>query len=380
VAKTLKPGVGAWSHRPDPPDAAGRVEGGSEERARALLDAMPAVVLRVRRDGAILDYKADRDFDFALPPHAFLGKTLREVVPHMADAAMLCIERALETGRVQIQEYQTMVGGRLRDREARVVASGPDEVLAVVRDLTEQREAHRMKEQFVSMISHELRTPLTAIHGALALLTEGVLGPIPDRAREMLGVATANTERLIRLTNDIIDVQRLRLGQFEIVKTACNAADLAAQAVDAMRVLAARVQITLECAPQAVPLIADGDRIVQVLLNLLSNAIRHSPPGSTVNVTASQRGDRVVFQVKDRGTGIPVYNLETIFEAFKQADAPDMRARGGMGLGLYICRKIVEAHGGRIWAESAPGQGATFTFTLPLADAYRDAEGPRPAA
>jgi signal transduction histidine kinase len=223
------------------------------------------------------------------------------------------------------------------------------------------------------MVSHELRTPLTAIHGALALLTEGVLGPIPDRAREMLGVAAANAERLIRLTNDIIDVQRLRLGKFEIIESACNAADLAAQAVDAARVLAARAGVTLECAAQAVPLVADGDRIVQVLLNLVGNAIRHSPPGSTVSVTAGQRGDRVVFQVSDRGPGIPVYNLESIFEAFQQADAPDTRTKGGLGLGLYISRKIIEAHGGRIWAESTPGEGATFTFTLPLAAVRRDA-------
>lgn len=378
--KTLKPAIAARPQPAAPPPPAGRPESDGEARTRVLLDAIPDAVLRVRRDGTIVDCKAAPAFDLALPPQVFLGKTLCEVAPHVAAAVMPCLERALQTGAVQILEYQIMVGGRLRDREARIVASGPDEVLAIVRDLTEQREAQRMKEHFVSMISHELRTPLTAIHGALALLTEGVLGPIPDRAKEMLGVAAANTERLIRLTNDIIDVQRLRLGQFEIVKTACNAADLAAQAVDAMRVLAARVQVTLECAPQAVPMVADGDRIVQVLLNLLSNAIRHSPPGSTVSVTASQRRDRVAFQVRDRGPGIPAYNLETIFEAFKQADAPDGRARGGAGLGLYICRKIVEAHGGRIWAESAPGEGATFTFTLPLANAHRDTEGSPPAA
>jgi len=339
-----------------------------DTRSRALLDAIPDLVLRVRRDGTIVDYKADREIDFALPPSLLKGKTLHEVLPNMAEPSMQCIERALRTGKVQVQEYQTLVGGGLRDREARVVASGSDEVVAIIRDVTEQREAQRMKDHFVSMVSHELRTPLTAIHGALALLTEGVLGEIPERAHQMLGIATANTERLIRLTNDIIDVQRIRLGKFEIVKGACNTADLLAHAVDAMRPLAERAGVTLDSAPQAVPLVADDDRIVQVFVNLLGNAIRYSPPGAAVSATAVPRGDRIVFQVKDRGPGIPVYNLESIFEAFQQADAPDIRAKGGIGLGLYICRRIVEAHGGRIWAESAPGEGATFTFTLPTGE------------
>jgi len=338
----------------------------SEAQSQALLNAIPDLMCRLSRDGVIVGYKVEREAEVAVPPDVALGRTIQELFPDLAPQIMRTVERALHTGTVQTLEYQILTRGSLRDREARVVAAGKDDVVMIIRDVTDQRSAQRMKDFFVSMVSHELRTPLTAVHGALGLLTDGLLGEFPEKGRRMLDIATANTERLIRLTNDIIEVQRIRLGKFEIVRGMCSATDLMVHAVDAVRPLAAKTQVGLEYRPHEVQVSVDSDRIVQVLTNLLSNAIRFSPEGTTVRLTAERRDDQVVFHVQDRGPGIPVYELENVFEAFKQVEAPDMRWKGGIGLGLFICRSIVEAHGGRIWAESTPGEGSTFSFTLPL--------------
>ncbi len=338
----------------------------SRAESQALLDAIPDLMCRLNRDGTVVGYKGERETDVGVPPEVALGRTIYELFPDLAPQVMRAVDRALRTGKTQALEYQVLIRGSLRDREGRVVATSKNEAVLIVRDITEQRSAERMKDFFVSMVSHELRTPLTAVRGALGLLSDGVLDELPDKGRQMLDIATANTERLIRLTNDILEVQRIRLGKFEIEKGLCNAADLMVQAVDAVRPLAAKGGVKVEYATPDVHMSADSDRIVQVLTNLLSNAIGHSPLGTTIHLMAEGRADRAVFQVKDQGPGIPVYELEHIFDAFRQVEAPDLRGKGGIGLGLFICRSIIDAHGGRIWAESAPGEGSTFSFSLPL--------------
>jgi signal transduction histidine kinase len=351
----------------------------SEARSQALLNAIPDLVCRLNRVGAIVDYKAEHAADDAHPAPAH-GTTIREILPDVAPEVTRAVERALRTGETQVLEYQLLVGGSIRDREARIVGAGADEVVMIVRDVTEQRAAERMKDFFVSMVSHELRTPLTAVHGALRLLSGGALREFPEKQQQMLDIATANTERLIRLTNEILEAQRIRLGRFEIVKGACDVSALMTQALETVRPQAAKARVALVCTPHTARLNADGDRMVQVLTNLLSNAIRFSPAGATVRLSATGQGAQVVFQVRDQGPGIPVYDLQSIFEAFRQVEAPDMRWKGGIGLGLFICRSIVEAHGGRIWAESAPGHGSTFSVALPLgngaASAGATAAGP----
>jgi hypothetical protein len=248
----------------------------------------------------------------------------------------------------------------------RLVDGKHDVTNAIFRDVTARLEIERMKDEFVSTVSHELRTPLTSIRGALGLLTAGVLSAEPAKARRMLEIAVTNTDRLIRLINDILDIERIESGRVKLEKRSCPAASLMAQAMDSVRELANRAGVKLELFPASGSLLADPDRVVQTLTNLVDNAIKFSPSSSTVTLRATARRGEMLFEVKDQGRGIPADKLGVIFERFQQVDASDEREKGGTGLGLAICRSIVDQHGGRIWVESEVGQGSSFYFTLPL--------------
>lgn len=233
------------------------------------------------------------------------------------------------------------------------------------RDVTERREVERVKDEFVSVVSHELRTPLTSIRGSLGLLASGRMGTLESRGQRLLDIATQNTDRLVRLINDILDLERLQSGKAALDKRACDAAELLRQAAEVLRSAADGAGVTLVADPVAAQVIADPDRIVQVLVNLLGNALKFSPAGATVRLGAEQHGAELRFRVRDEGRGIPAEKIESIFGRFQQVDSSDSRQKGGSGLGLAICRSIVEQYGGRIWAESVPGEGSTFWFTLP---------------
>jgi PAS domain S-box-containing protein len=233
------------------------------------------------------------------------------------------------------------------------------------RDVTERREVERMKDEFVSVVSHELRTPLTSIRGSLGLLAAGKLGEVPEKGRRMLEIAVQNTDRLVRLINDILDIERIESGRVTMELRPVDASELAHQSVEVMAAMAEKAGVRLYAWADRQPLEADPDRVLQVLTNLLSNAIKFSPPGGEVTLTTERGAGEAVFHVRDQGRGIPADRLESIFERFSQVDSSDARDKGGTGLGLAICRSIVQQHGGRIWVESEPGVGSTFTFTLP---------------
>jgi PAS domain S-box-containing protein len=228
-------------------------------------------------------------------------------------------------------------------------------------DISDRREVEKLKDEFISIVSHELRTPLTSIQGALDLLAGGALADRPEYAQHMLNIAAKNADRLVRLINDMLDIERIESGKVTMTKQVCDAADLMSSAVDALENMARQAKVNLSVSPLSARLWADPDRIIQVLTNLLSNAIKFSPPDSTVWLTAemvnredssSTSTTHILFKIKDRGRGIPVDKLETIFGRFQQVDASDSRKKGGTGLGLAICRSIVHHHDGQIWAES----------------------------
>ncbi|MFC8799263.1 response regulator [Promicromonospora sp. NPDC057138] len=233
------------------------------------------------------------------------------------------------------------------------------------RDVTERREMERIKDEFVSVVSHELRTPLTSIRGALGLIDSDALNNSPEQTSRMLHIALTSAERLGRLVNDILDTERLNAGTTRLELEEHRVDALVAVAVDQVSVLADRAGIVLRTTGSAEVVRADGERIVQTLTNLLGNAVRFSPRGGTVRVTATPVGDLVELRVDDDGRGIPPDKLEAIFRRFEQIDASDTRERGGSGLGLTIARSIVELHGGRLWAVSeGEGRGSSFRFTL----------------
>lgn len=249
--------------------------------------------------------------------------------------------------------------------------------VVVLRDATDRREIERVKDEFTAVVSHELRTPLTSIRGSLGLLESGALGPLPEKGRRMIQIAVENTDRLVRLINDILDVERIDAGEMHLRVTCCDARDLIARATDAVMPVAREAGVTLvvDAAPETFP--ADADRLIQTLTNLIGNAVKFSPRGAIVRITSERRDSEMVFRVSDRGRGIPIDRLETIFERFQQVDASDAREKGGTGLGLAICRSIVEHHGGRIWAQSNPGQGSTFSFVVPAPLGASEPPAPR---
>ncbi len=267
--------------------------------------------------------------------------------------------------------------------------------ISIGEDVTDRHKLEQMKAEFLSVVSHELRTPLTSISGALELLATGLLQPQSDRGQQTIQIAYTEADRLTRLVNDILDLERLESGKIRLEVHCCNLEDLMIRAVDFMQLSANQSNITLSVTPLSMSLEIDGDRILQVLTNLLSNAIKFSPSGSTIWLTAEVRDEgngemgrwqdslsrssshplirssthspsHLLISVRDQGRGIPVHQLETIFERFQQVDASDSRQKGGTGLGLAICRNIVEQHGGTIWAESRVGEGSCFYFTLPI--------------
>jgi PAS domain S-box-containing protein len=257
--------------------------------------------------------------------------------------------------------------------------------VAQIQDISNRHEIDRIKNEFLSVVSHELRTPLTAIRGSLGVLETGVLEKQPEKAKYMLQIALNSSDRLVRLVNDILDLERLESGKVELVMETCQVAELMQQSIEAVQAIADQASVTLGTTFLAAELWAAPDAIVQALVNLLSNAIKFSPAGSKVCLTAEVRQNldhpvleklgglegsiskpHILFSITDQGCGVPADQLETIFGRFQQVDVSDSRQKGGTGLGLAICKSIVQQHNGLIWLESTLGEGSTFSFTLPM--------------
>ncbi len=241
--------------------------------------------------------------------------------------------------------------------------------LAVLRDATERRQIERMKSEFVATVSHELRTPLTSIAGSLGLILGGAAGEISEKSSRLVQIAKNNCDRLIRLINDMLDIEKIESGQAQLSILPIDVGAAVAQAMASIEGLAREHQIRIDVSHVRPDLqvLADADRLTQILTNLVSNAVKFSPAGSEVRVAAEPTKDReVVFSVADDGPGISDEFRQRIFQKFAQADSTDSRLKGGTGLGLSIVKELVERMDGKVDFTSDPGSGTTFTFTLPL--------------
>ena len=234
-----------------------------------------------------------------------------------------------------------------------------------LQDVSHRKQIEQMKNDFVSVVSHELRTPLTSIHGSLGMLVTDLIPLGSEDSKRLVQIATDSTERLVRLINDILDIERIESGKITMSKQMCEVTELITQAVNLVQPLADKAQVKLLVENFSLQVLVDADRFIQILTNLLSNAIRFSEPGDTVSLTAVEQDSEILFTVKDTGRGIPEDKLEVIFERFQQVDSSDSRNHEGTGLGLAICRSIVEMYGGKIWVQSAMGVGSTFYLTFP---------------
>ncbi len=300
------------------------------------------------------------------------------------DAVVEMLAALVNTRRLQRQEF----GFRIPGYATRILLVSMEEieinqkncVLLTANDITEQKQ---IENEFISLVSHELRTPLTSLMGSLDILTSGKLGELNEYGQKILTIAISSTERLIRLINDILDLERIQAGEILLQKKPCNVLDLCTQAIDSLDSMASQsgIQIITQIDPLEVQV--DPDRFVQTLTNLLSNAIKFSDPDRSVLIkiercmaeacqpqwrTELTEGGHqwcLMVTVQDQGRGIPADKLYTIFDRFQQVDTSDSRQKGGTGLGLSICRSIVQQHGGRIWVESRLGEGSTFYVAIP---------------
>ena len=269
------------------------------------------------------------------------------------------------------------------------------------KDITDRQMIESMKDEFIAVVSHELRTPLTSIRTALGLLAQKNLDIPPLKRQRMVEIAFSNTNRLVRLVNDILDAERIKLGKITLNQKTCNLASIMSQATDEMRAMAENRGITLSVSPLSVELWVDPDRIIQTLTNLLSNAIKFSTVNSTVKMSAktidietkssiqnqlNHKGIAAIeagletsktlllIEVSDQGQGIPQNKLEAIFGRFERLNVSNTSHQGGTGLGLAICRSIIQEHHGKIWAQSTVGMGSTFYLTLPIQPESNQAE------
>jgi two-component system, OmpR family, sensor histidine kinase VicK len=350
----------------------------SEEQLRLITDALPVLIAYVDAQQRYRFNNAAFEDWLGQSPEAIQGKSLQQVWGNARYRSMQpWIKQALAGKTVTYEQEFPAIAGRVRSVDVTYIPhrDGPQGKIkgffAMASDISDRKAIERMKDEFISVVSHELRTPLTSIHSALKILATGRLGVLSADGQQMLGIADENTDRLVRLVNNVLDLQRIESGAVTMDRQVCDTSALMVKAIEAMQAMAQQHDIQLLTQPVVIPLWVDIDYLVQALTNLISNAIKFSAPGTNVTLSArlltARSGSQpmIEFQVQDQGQGIPQDKLESIFERFHQVDSSDARKKGGTGLGLTICRKIIEQHGGQIWAESIEGQGSTFIFTIP---------------
>jgi PAS domain S-box-containing protein len=241
-------------------------------------------------------------------------------------------------------------------------------VSVIARDITNKKEADKRIGEFYSTISHELRTPLTSIRGALSLMDDGIVDPASTDGQELIKIAKSSSIRLIRLINEILDLRKIESGKLPLHLASVKASALVTNAANAMLGMAAEAGVTIDIElNDEADVLADSDRIAQVLTNLMSNAIKFSNPGGSIEVRVESVEQAARFSVIDHGAGIPEHEQHKLFGRFQQVDSSDSRPKEGTGLGLAICKALVEEHQGKIGVVSRAGKGATFYFELPLA-------------
>jgi PAS domain S-box-containing protein len=281
------------------------------------------------------------------------------------------MEQALQKGRMEVQGWRARKDGShfwadvvldaVRDDDGNLLSFA-----VIIRDISEHKRIEQLKNEFVSTVNHELRTPLTSIAGSLGLLAGGAGGQLPEGAARLISIAHANCQRLIRLINDMLDVEKIQSGKMNFEMTRLSLSDVARRSLDSLQGLSAHARVGIELSAEGPSDIrGDSDRLMQVITNLVSNAVKFSPPDGCVHVAVVEAGRLVRLQVRDDGPGIPDEFRARIFSKFSQADSSDTRQKGGTGLGLVIAKEIVDRHGGRLWFESDIGKGTTFYVDLP---------------
>jgi PAS domain S-box-containing protein len=350
----------------------------SEERSWAILESAQDAVLTIDHEGRVQEFNPAAEQLFGFSREQTLGRRMSELIvpPELRAEHEQGFTRHMRTGESRILGRRIELPALRADGTTfpaelsviRIQGLGRPTFTGFVRDLSERQAIERMKREFVSMVSHELRTPLTSVRSSLGLLALGTAGELSKEAEKLVAIAERNTVRLVSLINDILDLERLSSGRVELSLSPVPLEPLLARAAEAVAPLAREKGVTLEEPPRGRDLlvVADEERVVQVLVNLLGNAVKFSPPGGRVSLLAEPDGEWANIGVSDDGPGIPAEWRERIFEPFQQVEGSDTRAKGGSGLGLSVCKAIVERHGGRIGVDPRDPAGSRFWFTLRL--------------
>ncbi len=345
----------------------------SEAQLRLITDAVPALIAYVDRNDRLQFHNRAFERWFERSVSELRERTLRSLMGGAIYAkAVPYIEMALagqaadfeiNLGNVRGSEMHLSVQLVPRRDERRAVIG----YYVLATNISALKEVDRLKSEFVTTVSHELRTPLTSIRGSLGLVAAGVTGVLPDKAKELVTIAMQNCERLVRLVNDILDSEKMLAGKMELSMRALDLVALIERSVLENESYAAThgVTVTLQIGAPEARVMADTDRLVQVVTNLLSNACKFSNKGGVVEVIVAESGQRARVSVADRGAGVPKEMQGRLFERFAQLDSSDARRKGGTGLGLSICRTIIERMDGSIGFAERDGGGSVFFFELP---------------
>ncbi|MDO8250098.1 MAG: ATP-binding protein, partial [Rhodoferax sp.] len=348
----------------------------NELQLRQITDTVPVLIACLDREQRFCFHNKAYEEVFGLRFDQINRRPLAEVIGPLAYASVReKAEEVLKGHVVHYERAQVTPRGGTRDYAMHYFprygeGTEADKVIgfyAQGTDITEFKRIDRMKTEFISTVSHELRTPLTSIRGSLGLIAGGVAGELPEAARNLVGIAKNNCERLIRLINDILDSEKIEAGKMHLDLQVVDIRQLVQQTLVANQGFADqhRVKLRLQAPDAALQACIDSDCLIQVLTNLLSNAVKFSPPGSTVDVHVLRVARQVRVEIVDQGPGIPEEFRGRIFQKFSQADSSDTRQKGGTGLGLNISRGLVEKMGGQIGFISEAGAGTTFFLELP---------------
>lgn len=339
-----------------------------KQELEQVIESVYSGLMLVDREGRVIQMNAFAREMFDVASTAVLGGNYKEIIEDSKARAL--IERILECSEDLTEEItiNSHAGEKIYQAQTTVVGeeSGRAGAVIIFNDITDIRNIERMKTAFVSTVSHELKSPLTSIKGFIStLLTDEDGYYDKDTVRGFYQIIDRECERLIRMINDLLNVSRIEAGHaLELYPEPVDLLPLIQKVVTVQKSYTEKHQITMDADDLPI-IVADEDKVDQILTNLISNAIKYSPRGGEITVSARRDGKGVMFAVKDQGIGIPAEHLPRVFDHFHRVDNRNTRQVGGTGIGLTIAKHLVEAHGGRIWVESEPGKGSTFRFTLP---------------
>ncbi|MCX8052797.1 MAG: ATP-binding protein [Armatimonadetes bacterium] len=346
-----------------------------KEELEHVIESVYAGIIMVHNDGRLMQINPSARSMLGLDPNAKITGDYREIIPNEAVKSVLTrsLDEAVELAEeISLPDLNAEEEGAERIYQVQTaMVRGDDQstigVVAIFNDITEIRSIERMKTAFVSTVSHELRTPLTSIKGFISTLlqdTEGFYDK--ETVREFYTIIDQECDRLTRLISDLLNVSRIEAGRaLDLNPQPVNLPDLIEKVVAAQKSYTNRHEFKIELDPNLPVIVADTDKVDQILTNLTNNAVKYSPDGGTITVAGKPLDGKVQLMVADEGIGIPKEHLNKIFDRFHRVDNRDTRKVGGTGIGLYLVKHLVEAHGGRIWVESEVGKGSKFIFELP---------------